>query len=157
MINIKFAVPFLLAVLFVPVGVSFAQTTPGDEDYTDEIRPVGNTGADIKLLKQQGNYQNMTSQQQEKYVQSANEFITAQSAYELDRNQLMVKSSTISLQCLTTSDGQRKQELTLQHDETWKQLEKFGVEPTDEVFENSDYYFDKCDQKLQEYEEQCML
>ena len=49
MLNIKFAIPFLLAVLLIPVGMSFAQTTPGEEDHTDEIRPVGNANTSYTI------------------------------------------------------------------------------------------------------------
>ncbi len=50
--NIKYTLPFLMLILFVPVAMSdtFAQGEPG-EDSTDKIGPVGtvNESADIKL------------------------------------------------------------------------------------------------------------
>ncbi len=155
--KIKYTIPLLAIVLLIPAGMSnvTAQEVPGGEELeANGVGPVGDVGVYVDLLKLDEDYQNMTEEQQETYIQSANEFITAQSAYELARNELLVEASRISLQIHATNDEQRIEELKIQHDEIFSQLEEFGVGPEDKVHDNPSYYFDKYDQALAEFETQ---
>lgn len=147
-------IPLLTLVLLIPPGLINAQTTPGGEDFTDDVGAVGNTGAYIEALKLDESYQNMTSTQQEAYINSANEFISSGDAYELARNKLLIQASEITVQIHLTNDEQRLDELKIQYDNVLVQLEEFGVGPQDKTVEDPSYYFDKYDQKLREYEDQ---
>ncbi len=142
-----------MAVLLIPGGSVFAQI-PGEEEFNGEIGAVGNNDAYIDLLKLESSYQNMTSTEQETYIQNTNEFITAQNAYELARNQLLIEASQLTIQIKLTTDEQQLEELKIQYDEILSQLEEFGVGPQDKTFEDSGYYFNKYHQSIKHFEEQ---
>ncbi len=144
--KIKYAIPLLALILLIPVGMSnvFAQSEPGEEDSTDEIGPVANVyDPYLEVLKQHDFYQNMTSDEQEEYVQAINEFKAEQNPYQSTVQELIDIGSQLTLnlqQAKADDDAEKIQNLEAELFALMETLKIYGVVTSEELDKNPNYW-----------------
>ena len=78
--------------------------------------------------------------------------ISADSAYELARNKLLVKAAGLSLQIQLATDEARRGELEAGYAGVMDELEEFGVGSQDETVGNPGHYLDKYGEAVERFE-----
>lgn len=135
----------IMTAMIATVSVTaYAQVTPGEEELTDKIGPVGNVSdAYLEVLKQQDFYLNMTSDEQLAYVQAVNEFRKNQDAYQREVQGLIEIGSQLTLdlqKAKSTGDADKIDELNAELFALMKTLETYGVVTLEELDKNPSFW-----------------
>lgn len=69
--------------------------------------------------------------------------ISAASAYELAKNEMLIEAAGLSLQIQLEADEARRGELEAEYAGVMDELEEFGVGPQDKTLEDPGHYLDK--------------
>ncbi len=155
--NIKYTLPFLMLILFVPVAMSdtFAQGEPGEEDFTNDIGPVGNVDSVyLEVLKQSDDFQNFNSTQQQQYVIKFIESRDNLSPYDQAVNDgLEVLSDTILALHKAKALGENTVEETKFLHSAIFDLELLGVVSKDRLDQNKEYWSDRVTEATRQLED----